>query len=328
MKRRKNGVYLALEYLEERTAPAVLMVNSLADGAISGLTPTLSLREAVALVDSAGLVTDASGNSLAAAKASQITGSFGSDDTIEFDSTLFNGGPQTIGLDPTQGQLSITAAVTINNSFGADMLAISGNNSSRVFEIESGTTAAISGLTIEGGNEFNQSGGLNLNLGGGAIKNYGNLTVATCTFSKNAGNNGAAIENGDFSGPSGGQVTITDCTFSDNNGMVGTVSNNSGDLKVANSTFHDNTESYTITTINGNVSDDGFLMWVEAGTGTVSNCTIAFNRSAGVGAGSANAAITVSNCTIANNESDGIAGLMLNGRWTTTVNNSIVANNQ
>src|SRR5436190_15519115 len=80
-----------LELLEDRNAPAVLTVSSLADGAISGSTPTLSLREAVALVDTAGTATDGSGNSLAVAKTSQVSGSFGSNDTIQFDPSLAGG---------------------------------------------------------------------------------------------------------------------------------------------------------------------------------------------------------------------------------------------
>src|SRR5438094_131159 len=77
-----------LETLEDRTAPAVLSVNSLFDGAVSGTRSTLSLREAIALVDSAGSATDAFGNSLAVAKAGQITGLFGASDTIQIASGL------------------------------------------------------------------------------------------------------------------------------------------------------------------------------------------------------------------------------------------------
>src|SRR5208283_254771 len=136
--------------------------------------PTLSLREAVALVDSVGLATDASGNSLASAKAGQISGSsFGTDDTIKFDPSLFFGSQQTV-ITLVSGELLLSKNVTITGP-SASSLAISGNNSSRVFEIASGTTATLSGLNVEGGYAYNPNG--NANLGGGGIKNYGNLWV-------------------------------------------------------------------------------------------------------------------------------------------------------
>src|SRR5262249_16070730 len=54
----------------------------------------------------------------------------------------------TIAL--TSGQLSITDDVQIDGP-GADRLAVSGNDSSRVFQIAGGVTVAIDDLTLTGG---------------------------------------------------------------------------------------------------------------------------------------------------------------------------------
>ena len=66
-------------------------------------------------------------------------------DIIQFDAGL--GG--TIGL--SSGQLSITDNVKIVGQ-GASVQAVSGNNTSRVFSVNNGTTVSISGLTIRNGN--------------------------------------------------------------------------------------------------------------------------------------------------------------------------------
>ena len=68
--------------------------------------------------------------------------------TINFD---LGSSPQTITL--TQGQLELTNtadSVAIDRP-GANLLDISGNSASRVFDVESGVTASLSGLSISEG---------------------------------------------------------------------------------------------------------------------------------------------------------------------------------
>jgi len=116
----------------------------------------------------------------------------GKSDTITFKSSLFaNNTPGTIAL--TQGELTITNSMTIIGP-GANLLTISGNNSSRVFTIDDGNSAitqtvAMSGLTITDGN------GIGANAGnGGAIDNQENLTLTNAVLSYNAAtNDGGAI---------------------------------------------------------------------------------------------------------------------------------------
>ena len=89
-------------------------------------------------------------------------------DIIHFDSSLYG---QTITL--TNGQLLITKALTISGP-GANVLAISGNNASRVFYIT--TTVTISGVTIKEG----------LGSPGGGIYNKGTLDLINSAVLSNA----------------------------------------------------------------------------------------------------------------------------------------------
>jgi hypothetical protein len=156
-------------------------------------------------------------------------------DTIDFADGLSG----TITL--TTGELLITDSVTINGP-GAKRLSVSGNDSSRVFDVSgSTTTATMNGLTITHGRAADQAGGI-LNQGGtlnltddvlshnvvvgsvsnggrgGAIRNRsGTLAISDCTITGNealAGPKGNGIGGGIYS--LGGTVTISDSTVSGN----------------------------------------------------------------------------------------------------------------
>jgi hypothetical protein len=125
--------------------------------------------------------------------ASQINGSFGSNDTIQFD--LTGSAQQTITL--VEGELLVSQSMSITGP-GANQLAISGNNASRVIEIAAGTIDTISGLTIENGATERES-----ILPGSGILNDGTLIVSGCNVSNNHGylygyypSYGGGIENG------------------------------------------------------------------------------------------------------------------------------------
>ncbi len=117
---------------------------------------------------------------------------------ITFASTL-NG--QSITL--TSGQLTINRDLVVTGP-GADLLTVSGNNSSRVFEIGSfgatqQPTVTISGLTITDG-----SAGF-----GGGIFNYGTLALTHSTVSGNSAQTGGGVWNG-------GALQLTSSTVSGN----------------------------------------------------------------------------------------------------------------
>jgi hypothetical protein len=179
----------------------------------------------------------------------------GNSDTITFASSL-NG--QTITL--TTGTLVLGAAgsgsgtITIN---GGNQISISGASSNRVFIVDAGVQATLTGLTIEDGNAPGAAG----------IWNQGTLTISACTFSANVARlinttsyNGGAIDNG-------GTITIANSTFSGNSaaGWGGAIDNYSGVMTVTSST------------ISGNTAGTGGGIGAIGGTVTVSDCTISGN---------------------------------------------------
>src|SRR6185295_7488744 len=92
--------------------------------------------------------------------------------TITFDSAGVFATPQTITL--TTGEIAINKNLTIKA--GASQVTVSGNNSSRVFNVNSGASLTIVGLTISSGRKTGN---------GGAILNDGTLTVVNSTLTAN-----------------------------------------------------------------------------------------------------------------------------------------------
>jgi hypothetical protein len=145
---RLRRVVLGLEALEDRTVPSTLTVTSSLDTGVMG---DGSLRGEIAAA--------ASG------------------DTLHFDPSLAG---QIIAL--TGGELAIAKSLDIEG-LGADQLAISGNNASRVFDVSAGTSVTIAGLTITGG-LANGSAPVRASAGGG-ILNLGSLTLTDDVVSNN-----------------------------------------------------------------------------------------------------------------------------------------------
>ncbi len=159
----------------------------------------------------------------------------GGANTIVFGS-FFNT-PQTITLGGTQLELS-TANESVTITGPAAGVTVSGNNASRVFEVDGGVTASISGLTISGGNTTGDGGGLanfgttTLNnctvsgnsagfFGGGGMYNGGTLTTTNCTASGNSADFGGGVLNGNPVTYQAGTLMMTNCTVSGNSGFVG-----------------------------------------------------------------------------------------------------------
>src|SRR5262245_10475228 len=278
---------LRLEALEDRLAPAVLTVNTLADET----TPAdnlLSLREAVAQA--------------------------ASNDTIQFDPGL-NGGTITL----TGGALNLTRNVTVTGP-GAASLTLSGNNADRVFQVGQGITVSLSGLTVANGNVVssgtNYGGGL-LNLGtltvtdctiannaassggGGGIYSAGALTLNGCTFTSNA----AAGYGGGVRSTSASTLAVSNCTFTGNTtsgsysyggGLINSSTSTSTPSVVSNCTFANNSATG---------SGGGLFNDTSAAQLTVSNCTFSNNRSSADGGGLDDDGnmLTVTDCTFSGN---------------------------
>ena len=121
-----------------------------------------------------------------------------SGDTVTFAPNLRG---ETITL--TSGELEVSQSLNIDGP-GADQLAVSGDDSSRVFEISRGANVSISGLTITDGEAAQ----------GGGIFNSGALTLKHCVV---AANRAAATAGGTAQGggiySAAAALTILDCTL-------------------------------------------------------------------------------------------------------------------
>ncbi len=198
---------------------------------------------------------DSGAGSLRAAVASAASG-----DAIGFDLS-----PACSTITLTSGEVEIANSVTISGP-GANVLAVSGGNASRVFQVDSGVTANISGLTIEngqiegdltpGGSGILNSGTLTLSNstvadnvnggGGGGIANGGDLTIIDSTV---AGNSALGVGDGDAGSGGGignqGNLTVSNSTISGNTGLAGggifNLANFGANLSITNSTVVGNT---------------------------------------------------------------------------------------
>ncbi len=172
--------------------------------------------------------------------------------TITFDPTVF-ASAQTITLTLGQLELSDTSGTeTITGPTAG--VTVSAGGASRVFQVDSGVTASISGLTITGGSDIN----------GGGLANYGGTaTLTNCTVSGNT----AAINGGGLYITSSGTTTLTDCTVSGN--IAG---QNGGGLYVNNY----GAATLTNCTVSGNTAGNngGGLYVTNSGTLTLTNCTV------------------------------------------------------
>jgi hypothetical protein len=207
--------------------------------------------------------------------------------TIVFDKSL-NG--QTITL--TTGELVLSRSMTIKGP-GAFSLTITSQpwvdmlfesrDGSRIFEVDgASTTATISGLTMTNGGGTRVGGGFvgNPNDGyGGAILNFGTLTLSNCNL---------------------GSYVITSGSYAQYGGAIA----NFGTMTLAGC-YVQNSTAYG--GVNGRLGGGIY----NAGNLTVSNSHVWYNSAqGGYGGGIYNAgtaaALTVSNSTFSNNSPDNI----------------------
>jgi hypothetical protein len=311
-----------LEVLEDRLAPATLTVDRSADTAHRS-DPYLSLREAIAIVNSPELPTGLSEQILG-----QISGTLHEDgtDTILFDPTQVNT-PITLGgthLELTL--LSSTATITIDG--GPTGVTVDGHSASRIFQVDPGVQATLDHLTLThgratgayfGGGIYNAGGTLTVSditldsnfasFGGGLSNNGGTLTVSHCTLRSNSTYNwGGGVYN------DGGTLTMSGCTLESNTASVqngggtgGGIYNNAGTLTVTDSTIRSNV-----------ANSQGGALFIYDGLVTVDRCTLDANSVPNTAFGSYYAGgidnyygtVTVSNSTISGNRAPSAAGII------------------
>jgi hypothetical protein len=228
------------------------------------------------------------------------------------DSIVFDGRQQTITL--TSGELLITDDLQIRG-LGARDLTVSGNNHSRVFEVMSGTTDTISGLTITSGNGVAN----NLNGHGGGILSFGTLTVSNCILQ----NNTALAEGGGIANLSG-TLTVSGSILQYN--FAGTFFGVGGGGSIVN-TGTGTVSDCTLIQNSAGRQGGGIL---NSGTLTVRDSTLSFNGADSQGGGIYNdhGVLTLNNSTITGNLAFFQGGGILNDQGVLTLNNSTIAGNQ
>ena len=241
-------------------------------------------------------------------------------------------GDATIAFAPgLHGTITLTSELLINHSVtidgpGANELSVSGNNSSRVFEVAAGQVA-ISGLTIADGQEVAGNGGgilvdagatLNLdqvvvagnsayadssgNYGnGGGIENDGSLTVTQSLFKNNVASGGeyaAPITGPITEGSAGGAIdsqgpslTVSDSVFKNNEAVGPSTGTGEGNGGAINSS---SAATITDSTFNGN----------EALGRTTNGGALSTGENETFAAPS----LAISNCTFTGNEAVGANG--------------------
>jgi Vibrio cholerae sialidase, lectin insertion len=152
---------------------------------------------------------------------------------IAFDPALAG---QTIVL--TNGELLLTNAVSIDASNLPGGITISGNHSSRIFEINFNANVVLNSLTLTGGHLSSASGFAE--DGGCIFVSEGTLVLNDCTVSGNfAAGDGGGIW-------SDAILTVNRCTVSDNSssGDAGGIENSGGTFSLNDSTLFGNSANY------------------------------------------------------------------------------------
>jgi predicted outer membrane repeat protein len=136
---------------------------------------------------------------------------------IQFNTTAM--GDTDITLQ--QGALELTAGAGLTTIEGSG-IAISGNNTYRIFQVDSGADVVLSGLTITYGNGHQSNGG--------GISNQGTLTVSDCTVQYSEAYEGGGIFNS-------GTLTVSGSTLDANSAVEGGGIGNTGELMVNDSSW-------------------------------------------------------------------------------------------
>jgi uncharacterized repeat protein (TIGR01451 family) len=223
-----------------------------------------------------------------------------SSDTIIFDESLSG---LTVAL--TNGQLELTKSLTIDGSGLAEMVKISGSDSSRVFHVTGDVTVTLSHLAII-------SGSVNGSLVGGAIANEGTLYLLDSAVYGNSSNTlGGGIANAP-----GKTMVIQDSTIMNNNALSGGGINNNGSLTITGSTIINN---------NALVVGGGIVNW--EGSLSLNNSTLGDNSAlAGGGLWAFDGSLYINNGTFNLNNAPFGGGAYFQA-GTLDMRNTILANN-
>jgi hypothetical protein len=273
---------LQLLMLEDRTVLSTLTVLNNADNGAGSLRATLAAAQ--------------------------------SGDTIVFDNSL---GHETISL--TSGPLALSSSLTIDG-LGSDLLAISGNQHSRILELSGSAQVTLSNLTLTEG--VSSQGGAVLIGGNASLILDGDILSDNQAVGDTHGNAlGGAVFNS-----AAASLTVHNTLFMNNqsNGMqesFGGALANAGTLAIDGATFTGNAALGSTTPVGTppGGSQGGAIGNLDASTATIKGSTFTGNQALGNGAGAARGgaicnedavvfpftgtgiASTISQCTFENN---------------------------
>jgi hypothetical protein len=173
--------------------------------------------------------------------------------------------------------ITLTNEIVLSNNVAIDAsslpggLTLNGGNATAIFYVRIGQTVSLHGLTITGGN----GAGGDFTFSGGAIENYGNLSITRCTLSGNfatdGGGGGGAIRH------TSGVLTLTDCTLSSNSANFGgAIASGGGTLTLTHCTLALNHSTGTTPASDGGGAIDIY----NGGTLTLTACILAGNTAA------------------------------------------------
>jgi len=210
----------------------------------------------------------------------------------------------------TQGEIVITASMTISGSGQADTI-LDGNNLDRIFEITGTATAVdLDGLTLQNGQAYVTS---TMQDNGGAIFAAGPITITNSALVSNTANAGGGIYV-----YTGTQALVEDSVLIENQAvLLGAAIFNGGDLVLSHTNVLSNTAADTGVIQNG--------WYGTPATATVENSTFAGNSAGSGGNGILNwisSTLTVTQSSFTNNSDSNGFGVLVNGGWATISNSS------
>lgn len=201
-------------------------------------------------------------------------------DTITFKKGLAG----TITL--TTGQIEISDSLTINGP-GAARLSISGNNATRIFQVDNTAQVSINDLTIrDAKNTVQENVGIVVTRGGAILNDGGVLTVDHVTFRNNTTidttvGSGASqvVGGGAIVNSSNARLTVRNSLFVNNTASGGTnyafggaiASVTNSDATVINSTFIGNVAKSGGTSYGGAIGNFGSSRLTVSGSTFLSN---------------------------------------------------------
>ena len=241
-------------------------------------------------------------------------------DAADGDTIQFNGGISTITL--TSGEILIDKNTTIQGP-GANKLTVKRDSNAsnfRIFEVASGKTVVISGLTISGGSVTDA---------GGAIFTRGTVTINDSVLFGNHVDDGGG---GTYAGSTGGAIDNRGMLTINNSTLSGNSASNAG-----GALFNTSPTTINNSTLSGNTAGVGGAIYGSSVV-TINNSTLSGNSARANGFGSAGsgggifyaASLVLNNSTVVGNSATGDGGGLgrsVGGGAGSELNSTIVANN-